>query len=138
MLPDDQILARIREHVHHPATLAELAQRLEIAREDRPAFRRRLKHLVAAGSIIATRGGHFGLPDRMHLVVGRIDMSAQGFGFVKPERPVEGVPATSTSRHQPPGGDAGRPRRRRLEGVTRVPERTDRNGRPKRGRPGRR
>ena len=91
MLSDDQILSRIREQVHHPATLAELAQRLEIAREDRPAFRRRLKQLVAAGSIIATRGGHFGLPDRMHLVVGRIDMSAQGFGFVRPERPVEGV-----------------------------------------------
>jgi hypothetical protein len=91
MLSDDQILARIREQVHHPATLAELAQRLEIAREDRPAFRRRLKHLVASGSVIATRGGHFGLPDRMHLVVGRIDMSAQGFGFVRPERPVEGV-----------------------------------------------
>ena len=91
MLSDDQILSRIREQVHHPATLAELAQRLEIARDDRPAFRRRLKHLVAAGSIIATRGGHFGLPDRMHLVVGRLDMSPQGFGFVRPERPVEGV-----------------------------------------------
>ena len=90
MLSDDQILARIREAVHHPATLAELAQKLDISREDRPAFRRRLKHLVASGSIIATRGGHFGLPDRMHLVVGRIDMSTQGFGFVRPERPIEG------------------------------------------------
>ncbi len=91
MFSDDQILSRIREQVHHPATLAELAQRLEIPREERPAFRRRLKHLVAAGSIIATRTGHFGLPDRMHLVVGKLDMSPQGFGFVRPERPVEGV-----------------------------------------------
>ena len=97
MLSDDQILARIREQVHHPATLAELAQRLEIAREDRPAFRRRLKQLVASGSVIATRGGHFGLPDRMHLVVGRIDMSAQGFGFVRPERPVDGVEAATST-----------------------------------------
>jgi ribonuclease R len=91
MLTDDQILARIREQVHHPASLAELAQRLDIAREERPAFRRRLKHLVASGAIIATRTGHFGLPDRMHLVVGRLDMSPQGFGFVRPEQPVEGV-----------------------------------------------
>ena len=84
MLSDDQILARIREQVHHPATLAELAQRLEISREDRPAFRRRLKHLVAAGSIIATRGGHFGLPDRMHLVVGRYVLDSSGLGYVVP------------------------------------------------------
>jgi ribonuclease R len=91
MLTDDQILARIREQVHHPASLAELAQRLEIAREERPAFRRRLKHLVASGAIIATRTGHFGLPERMHLVVGRLDMSPQGFGFVRPERTIEGL-----------------------------------------------
>ena len=134
MLSDDQILARIREQVHHPATLAELAQRLEIAREDRPAFRRRLKHLVASGSVIATRGGHFGLPDRMHLVVGRIDMSAQGFGFVRPERPVEGVSGdiyvAGVNLQEAMQGDRVVVR---LEGVTRVPERADRSGRPKRG-----
>ena len=133
MLSDDQILARIREQVHHPATLAELAQRLEIAREDRPAFRRRLKHLVASGSIIATRGGHFGLPDRMHLVVGRIDMSAQGFGFVRPERPVEGVSGdiyvAGVNLQEAMQGDRVVVR---LEGVTRLPERGgkgDRRGR---------
>jgi len=134
MLSDDQILARIREQVHHPATLAELAQRLEIAREDRPAFRRRLKHLVASGSVIATRGGHFGLPDRMHLVVGRIDMSAQGFGFVRPERPVEGVSGdiyvAGVNLQEAMQGDRVVVR---LEGVTRVPERAERSGRPKRG-----
>ena len=130
MLSDDQILARIREQVHHPATLAELAQRLEIAREDRPAFRRRLKHLVASGSVIATRGGHFGLPDRMHLVVGRIDMSAQGFGFVRPERPVEGVSGdiyvAGVNLQEAMQGDRVVVR---LEGVTRVPERGDKSDR---------
>ena len=135
MLSDDQILARIRETVHHPATLAELAQRLEIAREDRPAFRRRLKHLVASGSIIATRGGHFGLPDRMHLVVGRIDMSPQGFGFVRPERPVEGVTGdiyvAGTNLQEAMQGDRVVVR---LEGVTRIPDRPARAGGPDRKR----
>ena len=139
MLSDDQILARIREQVHHPATLAELAQRLEIAREDRPAFRRRLKQLVASGSVIATRGGHFGLPDRMHLVVGRIDMSAQGFGFVRPERPVEGVSGdiyvAGVNLQEAMQGDRVVVR---LEGVTRLPERggkSDRRGRDDSRRP---
>jgi ribonuclease R len=124
MLSDDQILARIREAVHHPATLAELAQKLDISREDRPAFRRRLKHLVASGSIIATRGGHFGLPDRMHLVVGRIDMSTQGFGFVRPERPIEGVTGdiyvAGPNLQEAMQGDRVVVR---LEGVTRIPVR---------------
>jgi ribonuclease R len=133
MLSDDQILARMREQVHHPATLAELAQRLEIPREDRPAFRRRLKHLVASGSVIATRGGHFGLPDRMHLVVGRLDMSPQGFGFVRPERPVEGVSGdiyvAGTNLQEAMHGDRVVVR---LEGLTRGPERPDRGDRRRR------
>jgi ribonuclease R len=132
MLTDDQILARMREQVHHPATLAELAQRLEIPREDRPAFRRRLKHLVASGSLIATRGGHFGLPDRMHLVVGRLDMSPQGFGFVRPERPVEGVSGdiyvAGVNLQEAMHGDRVVVR---LEGLTRGPERA---GASRRGR----
>jgi ribonuclease R len=133
MLSDDQILARMREQVHHPATLAELARRLEIPREERPAFRRRLKHLIASGSLISTRGGHVGLPDRMHLVVGRLDMSPQGFGFVRPERPVEGVTGdiyvAGTNLQEAMHGDRVVVR---LEGLSRGPERGDRGDRRRR------
>ena len=86
MLGDDQILTLIRERVDHPATLRELLQLLRIPKEERAAFRRRLKHLVATGALIETRGRHYGLPDRMDLVVGRLDMNPQGYGFVVPER----------------------------------------------------
>src|SRR4029453_1461887 len=91
MLGDDQILSLIRERADHPATVPELSQLLRIPKEERPAFRRRLKHLVATGALIETRGRHYGLPDRMHLLVGRLDMNAQGYGFVRPERPVDDV-----------------------------------------------
>jgi ribonuclease R len=91
MLGDDQILSLIRERADHPATVPELSQLLRIPKEERPAFRRRLKHLVASGALIETRGRHYGLPDRMHLLVGRLDMNPQGFGFVRPERPVDDV-----------------------------------------------
>ena len=138
MLSDDQILARIRERVDHPATVAELAQRLKIPQEERPAFRRRLKHLVATGALIETRGRHFGLPDRMHLVVGRIDMNPQGFGFVRPERPLDDVSGdiyvAGANLQEAMHGDRVVVR---IEGVPR-PERADRSGRPKRGRSGRR
>ncbi len=91
MLSDDQILTLIRERVDHPASVTELMQRLKIPRDERPAFRRRVQHLVGTGALIETRGRHVGLPDRMHLVVGRIDMNAQGYGFVRPERPLDDV-----------------------------------------------
>ena len=91
MLGDDQILGLMRERVDHPATVRELLQLLRIPREEQPAFRRRLKHLVTTGALIETRGRHYGLPDRMHLIVGRLDMNAQGYGFVRPDRPVDDV-----------------------------------------------
>jgi ribonuclease R len=91
MLADEQILALMRERIDHPASVRELLQALKIPKEERPAFRRRLKHLVAAGELIETRNRHFGLPERMDLVTGRIEIHPQGYGFVRPERQLEGT-----------------------------------------------
>lgn len=91
MLADDQILALMRERIDHPASVRELLQALKIPKDERPAFRRRLKHLVAAGELIETRNRHFGLPERMDLVTGRIEMHPQGYGFVRPERQLDGT-----------------------------------------------
>ena len=91
MLADDQILALMRERIDHPASVRELLQALKIPKEERPAFRRRLKHLVTAGELIETRNRHFGLPERMDLVTGRIEIHPQGYGFVRPERQLDGT-----------------------------------------------
>jgi ribonuclease R len=85
MLADDQILRAMRDEIDHPATVRELLQALKIPREERPAFRRRLKHLVATGALIETRNKHYGLPEKMDLVVGRLEMHPQGYAFVRPE-----------------------------------------------------
>ncbi len=91
MLGDDQILQMMRERLDHPATIRELLQALRIPREERAAFRRRLKHLVSVGTLIETRGRHYGLPEKMDLVVGRLEVNAQGYGFVRPEGQLHGV-----------------------------------------------
>src|SRR5918992_4910842 len=91
MLADEQILALMRERIDHPASVRELLQALKIPKDERPAFRRRLKHLVAAGELIETRNRHFGLPERMDLVTGRIEIHPQGYGFVRPERQLDGA-----------------------------------------------
>jgi len=91
MLNSDQLLTLIREKVEHPATPRELLQRLKIPREQRGTISRLLKGLVQSGHLVQTRGNRFGLPDRMNLIVGRIQTNPRGFGFVVPDRPIEGV-----------------------------------------------
>ena len=90
MLSADQILATMRERVHHPAAVRELLQLLKVPREERATFRRHLKALVASGDLIEIRGHRFGLPEKMDLHVGRLETLPAGYGFVTPERPIDG------------------------------------------------
>jgi ribonuclease R len=87
----EQLLTVIREKVEHPSTASDLLRRLKIPREQRASVKRLLQGLVEAGQLIQTRGNHFGLPDRMNLVVGRVQTHPRGFGFVIADKPVDGV-----------------------------------------------
>ncbi len=87
----DELLQQIRARVHHPATARELMRVLRVPRDERRTFERHLKSLVDEGALVLVRGRHYGLADRMDLVVGRLEGHPSGFGFVVPERPLEGV-----------------------------------------------
>src|SRR6266849_5117006 len=89
MFSHDQVLALMRERVHHPAGLRELLQILKIPKDDRTSFRRHVKSLVASGDLIQIRGDRFGLPEKMDLYVGRLQTHPAGYGFVSPERPLD-------------------------------------------------
>jgi ribonuclease R len=82
---NQDLLERIRETVHHPATARELIQLLRVPREERAGFKRQLKGMVASGDLLQIRGNRFGLPEKMDLVVGRLTTNPGGFGFVVPE-----------------------------------------------------
>jgi ribonuclease R len=84
---NEDLLTQIRARVDHPATSRELLQLLKIPKETRAAFRRQLKALVASGALVETRGHRYGLPERMNLIVGRVQIHPRGFGFVTPESP---------------------------------------------------
>ena len=81
----------MRDRVPHPATPRELLRVLRVPRDERAAFKRNLRDLVDDGALIQIKGNRFGLPDRMDLVVGKLDGHASGIGFVMPERPIEGL-----------------------------------------------
>jgi ribonuclease R len=91
MTSHEPLLKRIRDRVEHPATIKELLQALRVPREGRAGFKRQVKALVASGDLVQIRGNRYGLPDLMNLVVGRVSTSPRGFGFVVPERPVDGL-----------------------------------------------
>ena len=48
-------------------------QVLRVPREERAAFKRQLKTLVSSGDLLQIRGNRFGLPEKMDLIVGRLD-----------------------------------------------------------------
>src|SRR5213595_601590 len=89
MFSRDQVLALLRERVHHPAGMRELVQILKVPKEERTSFKRHIKSLVASGELIQIRGNRFGLPEKMDLYVGKLQAHPAGYGFVTPERPLE-------------------------------------------------
>ena len=89
--PPEELLARIRATLDHPATFRELQQQLGLPPTQRSTLRRRLAALVDAGELIKVRGNRYGQPDRMRLATGRVQVNPRGFGFVTPEHPIDGV-----------------------------------------------
>ena len=89
MYSRDQVLALMRDRVHHPAAMRELLQVLKVPRDERTSFKRHLKSLVSSGDLIQIRGHRFGLPEKMDLYVGRLQTHQAGYGFVTPERPLD-------------------------------------------------
>lgn len=81
----------MRQKVPHPATPREIIRELRITREQRTSLKRLLRHLVNDGALVQIKGNRYGLPDRMDLVVGKFDGHPSGFGFVAPDRPIEGL-----------------------------------------------
>ncbi len=92
MFSKEQILKLLREKVTHPATSRELLTSLRIPREAHATFRRHLKALVTSGELVETRGNRVGLPDKMDLVVGRLQTHTAGYGFVIPDTSEERAP----------------------------------------------
>src|SRR5436309_8290398 len=89
MFSRDQVLAFLRERVHHPAGMRELVQILKVPKDERTSFKRHVKSLVSSGELIQIRGHRFGLPEKMDLYVGRLQTHAGGYGFVTPERALD-------------------------------------------------
>ena len=81
----ERILAYMHETAYRPLLAEDLAEEMGLEGEDLVAFGAALESLEADGAIIKNRSDLYGVPSRMHLVVGRLSMTAKGFGFIIPD-----------------------------------------------------
>ena len=81
----ERILAFMKLDAYKPLLLKELAMVLDVPKEELDVFQGVLEELETEGKIFKTHRDRFGVPERMNLVVGRIQGKERGFGFVIPD-----------------------------------------------------
>ena len=72
----------MRTSAYKPMLKEELAQIFDIDKLQIPMFTELLDEMVAEGLIIKTRRKRYGVPERMGLIVGRLQGHPRGYGFV--------------------------------------------------------
>ncbi len=83
---EKQILQVFKETASKPLSVEELEESLNL--EDSGEFTdliKALNSLEEAGELVRTRKNRFGLPEKMNLIRGRIQMHAKGFAFFIPD-----------------------------------------------------
>ncbi len=94
-MEDKQIRSQIRERLKRlarPTTEKDLLKQLRLKGGDRQAAKRVIEEMVAKGELVRTHADRIGLPEKMDVVAGRLEVKRGGFGFVVPnERGLQDV-----------------------------------------------
>jgi ribonuclease R len=85
----ERILGYVKEHAAAPLEAEAILKALQLEGADLKLFWLELKELEDNGTLIKTRCSTYGLPAAMGLVVGRIQITSKGFGFVIPAEKTE-------------------------------------------------
>lgn len=85
MLPSpEQIVDFLRSSAGRPLKAKELARGLAVSTKDYAAFKSLLASLEQAGTLYRVRRQRYAVPERINLVVGRLEVTRAGDGFVVP------------------------------------------------------
>lgn len=92
----EMIVAFMKEQAYKPMNILELSRIFNIKRSESKNFKNLLKGMEQEGLIVKNRTKHYGVPERMGLVVGKLQGNAKGFGFVicEWERPDIFIPSS--------------------------------------------
>ena len=79
------LLDFMNEKAYKPMSIKELSKIFNINKKESKAFEKVLLEMEKDGQVVRNRAGYYGVPERMGLIVGRLQGHARGFGFVIPE-----------------------------------------------------
>ena len=83
----ERILEFMYKKAYNPMLKKELMDVFDIDIKQSSFFSNILDDMVREGLIIETRKKRYGVPERMNLIVGRLQMHQRGFGFVVSDKP---------------------------------------------------
>lgn len=83
---DDRIVDHLAGQAKRPLKQKEIARGLEIGDDRYPELKEALSRLTDTGLIYKIKGQRYAVPEQINLVVGRMDSTKKGAGFVVPER----------------------------------------------------
>ena len=81
----ETIVGFMKEQAYKPMDIQELSRMFGVRKADMKDFQKIIKSMEKEGLIVRTRTDHFGVPDKMGLVTGKLQAHPRGFGFVLPE-----------------------------------------------------
>lgn len=84
-IPDEQIVDYLRTTAGRPLKAKELAKGLGVPNDDYTEFKARLAELEREGLLYRARSQRYAAPERINLLVGRLQTIRGGAGFVIPE-----------------------------------------------------
>lgn len=85
MILKDKILEFMREQAYNPMLDTELARVFDIDSNEMGIFYKLLDEMESEGQIIKTKKKRYAVPERMNLVLGRLQCHQKGFGFIIPD-----------------------------------------------------
>ena len=80
-----KIVAFMREETYKPLLFDELVLVLDVPKNDIDEFAGVINELISEGKIIKTKRNRYGVPDRMNLLVGKLQGNDRGYAFLIPD-----------------------------------------------------
>src|SRR6185437_15055629 len=89
---DAALLAHIRKLPHGRASYKQLIKELRVSGDDRAKLDTSLDRLAGLGEIVEIRSDHFiAVAENSEYVTGKLTLHRDGYGFLIPDRPLEGI-----------------------------------------------
>jgi ribonuclease R len=82
LINKEEILEFMKEKAYSPMLSDELMKSLKIQKKEKKELMKLLDEMESDGVIFKNRRNRYGLPERMNLVVGRLQGNTKGFGFL--------------------------------------------------------